>query len=152
MWQAIKAFFTGRKKENTQGKLILVIDDGEVERKFMTTTLERNGYTVIAANNGLDGLKLAQEKRPDAIFLDFAMPGMDGKEVCGKLKSEDDTKGIPIVFLSGSVAPGKVIECYDVGAEYYLSKPISAAALLEHTRLLIEDAEFGKKQSNPTQE
>jgi len=153
MWEKIQAFFSGRGDSRNNGKLILVIDDGEVERKFMAATLERKGYTVLTAASGDEGIRLAQERKPDAIFLDFIMPpGLNGKEVCTKLKSDEKTRDIPVVFLSGSVTPGKVIDCYDVGAEYYLSKPISAATLLEHTRLLIEDAEFGKKQTAQAQE
>ena len=146
MWTQIKDFFTGHAVAQAQGKLVLIIDDGEVERLSMEKTLARKGYTVLTAANAQDGIKLAREKKPDAIFLDYAMPGMNGKEACAILKNNARTKDIPIVFLSGSVTPGKVIECYDVGAEYYLSKPISAATLLEHTRLLIEDASFSKGQ------
>ena len=129
-------------------KLILVIDDGQVERKFMERTLTRRGYRVVVARSGEEGVILAREKNPDVIFLDYSMPGgIDGQETCKRIKSEAYAKDIPVVFLSGSVSPTKVIDCYDVGAEYYLSKPISAGTLLQHTRLLIEDAELSNKQT-----
>lgn len=141
-------FLFRRKAKIVTDKVILVVDDGEVERKFMEKTLKARGYRVIVAKNGEEAVGLARENNPDVIFLDFSMPGgIDGQETCRRIKSEDYAKDTPVVFLSGSVSPNKVIDCYDVGAEYYLSKPIGAATLLEHTRLLIEDSEQARKQA-----
>lgn len=148
MFTKLLDFLFHRKTMININKLILVVDDGEVERKFMETTLTRRGYKVLVATNGEEAIKLARDSKPDVIFLDFSMPGgIDGQETCKRIKSESYAKDIPIVILSSSVTPNKVIDCYDVGAEYYLSKPIGAATLLEHTRLLIEDAEQAKKQA-----
>lgn len=147
MWDKIKAFFRPAPEKKNSNKLILVVDDGEVERKFMHSTLTSRGYAVLTASSGEEGIKIANEKKPDLIYLDYSMPGgLDGKTTCKKIKQSPGFKETPIVFLSGSVSPGKVIECYDAGAEYYLSKPISAATLLEHTRLLLEDADVSKDQ------
>lgn len=140
-------FLLRRKIPIDTNKLILVVDDGEVERRFMERTLTQRGYRVLLAKSGEEAILLAREKKPDLIFLDFLMlGGMDGQEACKRIKSESYAKDIPIVFLSGSVTPTKVIDCYDVGAEYFLSKPINAATLLEHTRLLLEDAQLSKNQ------
>lgn len=148
MFSRIINFLFHRSTKIATDKLILVVDDGGVERAFMEKTLTSRGYRVIVASNGEQAITLARENKPDVIFLDFSMPGgIDGQETCKRIKSESYAKDIPIVFLSGSVSPNKVIDCYDVGAEYYLSKPIAAATLLEHTRLLIEDAEQMVKQS-----
>lgn len=139
--------FPPAKPLNTN-KLILVVDDGEVERKFMEHTLTQRGYQVLVASSGEDAVKLAHEHKPDLIFLDYSMPGgMNGHEACKLIKSDSVTQNTQIVFLSGSVTQMKVIDCYDAGAEYFLAKPISAATLLEHTRLLIEDDELNKKQA-----
>ncbi len=148
MFKKIWDFLFHRNGQINTDKLILVVDDGDVERKFMENTLTNRGYRVVVARNGEDAVKIARDSKPDLIFLDFSMPGgIDGQETCRRIKSETYAKDIPVVFLSGSVSPTKVIDCYDVGAEYYLSKPISASTLLEHTRLLIEDAELLRKQS-----
>lgn len=148
MFQKILDFFVRPQKPLDTDKLILVTDDGEVERKFMERTLTQRGYRVIVAKSGEEAVELAREHKPDVIFLDYSMPGgIDGQEACKRIKSESYARDIPVVFLSGSVSPTKVIDCYDVGAEYYLSKPINAKTLLEHTRLLIEDAGVNKKQS-----
>lgn len=147
MFKKLFDFLLRPKSSLNIDKLILVVDDGEVERKFMERTLTQRGYRVILAKSGEEAITLARENKPDLIFLDFLMlGGMDGQEACKRIKSESYAKDIPIVFLSGSVTPTKVIDCYDVGAEYFLSKPINAATLLEHTRLLLEDAQLSKNQ------
>jgi CheY-like chemotaxis protein len=147
MFKKLFDFLLRPKSSLNTDKLILVVDDGEVERKFMERTLTQRGYRVILAKSGEEAITLARENKPDLIFLDFLMlGGMDGQEACKRIKSESYAKDIPIVFLSGSVTPTKVIDCYDVGAEYFLSKPINAATLLEHTRLLLEDAQLSKNQ------
>lgn len=148
MIEKIFEFLFGKKKNANTNKLILVVEDGDVERRFIEKILTKKGYRVICAKNGEDAIKLSFQHRPDLIFMDFAMPGgIDGKETCRRIKSESYAKDIPVVFLSASVSPTKVIDCYDAGAEYYLSKPINAGTLLEHTRILIEDAELIKKQA-----
>lgn len=141
-----KKFF-GNGIVRDSGKLVLVVDDGESERTLMTRTLTRNGYRVICAVNGEDGVRLARESKPDLIYLDFNMPGgIDGQEACRQIKGNEVNKDTPIVFLSGSMIPTKVIDCYDVGAEYFLSKPIEAKVLLQHTRQLLQDADFTRNQ------
>ncbi|MCB9757909.1 MAG: response regulator [Candidatus Omnitrophica bacterium] len=147
-----EALFPSQKQLDTN-KLILVVDDGEVERKFMQNTLAQRGYRVLVASSGEDAVKLAHENKPDLIFLDYSMPGgMNGHEACKLIKRNETTKDTQIVFLSGSVTPTKVIDCYDAGAEYFLAKPISASTLLEHTRLLIEDDEINRKQAAQQQQ
>lgn len=121
------------------GRTILLIDDGEVERKTTSAVLGKRGYKVLTAENGEIGLKLAQEQRPDLILLDFMMPGMMGKEVCQRLKQIPATKDIPVIFLTGSIAPKSVIDCYEVGAEYYLAKPISARTLINQVEMIFNE-------------
>jgi len=147
MWDKIKGFFGIKSTAAANGKTILVVDDGVIERTFMQKTLYGKGYSVLMASSGEQAINIAHENHPDLIFLDYSMPGgLDGKETCKKIKQDPACKDTPVVFLSGSVSPGKVIECYDAGAEYYLSKPINAATLLEHTRLLLEDVAVLKDQ------
>ncbi len=128
------------------GKRILVIDDGAVERRFISRSLEKRGYDVSTAKDGQDGLKAAQEEKPDLIVLDYHMPGLDGVEVCKKLKADKaQTRDIPVVFLTGSKSPASVVDCYDVGAEYYLSKPISARTLVNEVDMVFQEMENRKE-------
>ena len=135
-----KLFGKNGKSPALANKTILVVDDGITERTFMSKVLDKEGCRVITAADGPAGLEKAAAERPDLIILDFFMPpGMNGKEVCQRLKSNAATKGIPVVFLTGSAKPVNVVECYDVGADYYLSKPISAKALIRQLELTFQE-------------
>ena len=72
-------------------------------------------------------------------MLDLAMPGMNGKEVCKRLKNKDETKHIPVVFLTGSATAADVVECYDVGADYYLNKPIRPDVLIKQIEMTFQE-------------
>jgi len=128
-----------------RGKHILVIDDGEVERRFMTEVLTNAGYRVTARPEGISGLETALRENPDLIILDYLMPEMDGNEVCKKIKSNSEIKTIPVIFLTGSSRPETVITCYDVGADQYLNKPISAGALLQQVQATLEGSQAQEK-------
>lgn len=135
--------FDRKGKIDNQKTVIVVVDDSEVDRRFMTRILTGKGYTVFAAANGDEGLRLVQEKKPSMVFLDFSIPGgLSGKEVCIKLKKDENLKHIPITFLTGSIVDGRVIECYDAGAEYYLAKPVDARTVLHQVKIMIQDAEM----------
>jgi len=136
MWNILRNIFSFNKARavSTNGQTILVIDDGEVERQFMVRSLAKVGYTVHTRSDGDSGLEAARSLRPDIIILDYLMPGMDGQAVCRKLKSDPQTRNIPVIFLTGSSRPETVITCYDIGADQYLSKPISAKALTDQVQ------------------
>jgi len=140
MWRIIRKIFSSNRASTgmENGQKILVIDDGESERQFMSRTLTKAGYEVITEADGPSGMRAVRTLRPDVIILDYLMPGMDGQMVCRKLKSDPDTKDIPIIFLTGSSRPETVITCYDVGADQYLNKPISAKTLIEQVQVTLE--------------
>jgi signal transduction histidine kinase/CheY-like chemotaxis protein len=100
---------------------VLVIDDDPIVLDLMTAFLVREGYSVTVANNGLDGLRCAREKRPDVITLDIAMPGMDGWSVLSALKSDVDLSEIPVIVLT--MVEDRNLG-YTLGATDYLLKPI----------------------------
>ena len=80
---------------------ILVIEDEEPIRELLKLTLESAGYSgIYMAANGEDGLHLAQTRLPDLILLDLMLPGMDGLSVCRQLKSQEETRAIPIIMLT----------------------------------------------------
>lgn len=131
------------------GRRILIVEDGEVERRFMQRTLERNGYPAILTENGEDGLKAALEQSPDLIFLDFMLPDITGKEVCERLKNNEATKNIPVIFLTGSTTPKDVVDCFDVGCDYFLAKPVSAGTLIKQMETVFEEADESQNLPNP---
>jgi CheY-like chemotaxis protein len=118
---------------------ILVVDDVETNRTFFRRVLEKRGYTVLTAVDGPQGLALAQKEHPQIVLLDFVMPGMKGPEVCKIIKTTDATKDIPVLFLTSVDAPTDIIECYEQGAENFLTKPIQAGELIKHVEMILED-------------
>ena len=135
--------FLTTKNKNAAQKTILIIDDGEVERRFIEKTLQKRGFNTLVAFDGPSGLKLLQNSKADLILLDFNMPGMMGSEVCEKIKANDNTKDIPVIFLTGSASSKDLLDCYEVGAEYYLNKPISGAALCKQVEMICKELDRG---------
>ncbi len=121
------------------GKRILAIDDDPSLRIMVKRTLERQGYGVISAEDGLKGLAMAESEHPDLILLDVMMPGMQGHEVCRRLKANPSTKKIPVIFLTSVETPKSVIEAYDIGAEIHLTKPIRAKELISQIEMTFKE-------------
>ena len=139
MWERIKKFFWGNKREIFKNRLILYIEDKEVDRRLVEKTLIKKDYRVILASDGETGLKMAQTEKPDLILLDVILPGMSGLEVYKRLKKDPETKRIPVVFLTGMDTPKNLIDCYEYGAEDFLSKSISPRLLVHQLELTLLD-------------
>jgi two-component system, sensor histidine kinase and response regulator len=103
---------------------ILVVDDQPINVQLLKRKLEREGIKVLAAYNGLEALDLVKRDRPDLILLDVMMPDMDGIEVCQRLQADEDTKSIPIIFITARTSKEGKIEGLSVGAVDYITKPI----------------------------
>src|SRR5690625_12119 len=101
---------------------ILVVDDEERIRRLLRMYLEREDFTVEEADNGTDGLELALENDYDAILLDIMMPGMDGIEVCEKLREQNQT---PVIMLTAKGEESNRVQGFEVGADDYIVKPFS---------------------------
>ena len=125
---------------------VLVIDDEEAVRDLMQRFLTREGFGVVTASSGADGLRLAREIMPDAITLDVMMPGLDGWAVLAALKADPDVRDIPVIMLT--MVDDRNLG-YALGASDYLTKPIDrerlAAVLKKHRRdlpvLVVDDDE-----------
>ena len=117
---------------------VLVVDDDVVIQKLLQVNFEMEGYDVITAGDGEEGLAKAQAERPDAIVLDVMMPKMDGLEVARRLKDDDETKGIPIVLLSAKAQQADVQAGQATGADEYLTKPFDPLELLQRVGALID--------------
>jgi signal transduction histidine kinase len=109
---------------------ILVIDDNEDNRALLRSCLEDEGYQVVAATNGEEGIRSFQERAPDCVLLDVRMPGMDGFAVCTRLRSLPHGQDTPIVFLTALRDIETFDRALDVGADDFLTKPIRPAELL----------------------
>jgi signal transduction histidine kinase/HPt (histidine-containing phosphotransfer) domain-containing protein len=107
---------------------VLVIDDESSVHDLLADVF-RDDYEVLRANEGMTGLLLARQRSPELILLDVMMPGMDGYEVCERLKKEPETKEIPVLFLTGARDVHSEIKGLRLGASDFVSKPIHSAAL-----------------------
>ncbi|MDQ3756252.1 MAG: response regulator [Actinomycetota bacterium] len=119
------------------GATVLVVDDDPVIQKLLQVNFEMEGYSVITAGDGEEGLAKAQAERPDAVVLDVMMPKMDGLEVARRLKGDPETQGIPIVLLSAKAQQADIQAGTATGAEEYLTKPFDPLELLQRVGELI---------------
>ncbi len=108
---------------------ILVVDDLHFNITLISETL-RDHYIVLIATDGLKAIKVAREKKPDLILMDIIMPEMDGIEACKRLKSDAETAGIPIIFITSKNEVKDVIKGLEVGGVDYISKPFNPEELL----------------------
>jgi len=105
---------------------ILVIDDDKDLTLMLKAQLERKNHRVVVATSGRDGLQKAYQARPDLILLDIMMPGMDGWEVCRRLR---ELSTVPIIMLTARSVTGDVVKGLESGADDYLTKPFSSSEL-----------------------
>ncbi len=116
---------------------ILVVDDEELNVKFLNTFLTRKGYAVVSAETGLRALKKIQETNPDVVLLDAMMPEMDGFEVCRRLRSDPATRMLPVIMVTALHSVEDEVRALEAGADDFLSKPINNLELVARLRSLI---------------
>jgi diguanylate cyclase (GGDEF)-like protein len=109
---------------------ILIVDDVEDNLEILGDLLTFDGYHVQTAQSGEGALTLVQESRPDLILLDILMPGMDGFEVCNRLKADENTKDIPVIFVSSMTDIDSKVQGFKVGGIDYINKPFQHAEIL----------------------
>lgn len=113
----------------TRGHL-LIVDDTPENIQVLGGLLRDQGYAINVAMNGVDALASVARVAPELILLDVMMPGMDGFEVCRRLKADPATRDIPVMFLTAKTETEHVVEGFDLGAVDYVTKPFQAAELL----------------------
>ncbi|MCP4543851.1 MAG: response regulator [Chloroflexi bacterium] len=114
-------------------KKVLVVEDSPTQALHMQTLLEDVGMKVLLANDGPTGLRMAQELKPDLVVLDVQMPGMNGFQVCRRLKNEQFTKDIPIIMFTRHDEQEAVVLGLQTGAVDYIPKDAFADAVLLET-------------------
>ena len=121
----------------TMAQTILIVDDTPVILKMLKRQLEHWGYQALTAASGEEGLRLAEQARPDLILLDILMPKMKGREVCARLKANPKTRDIPVVFLTALGLTEHVKAGIELGAEDYIVKPFKPADLKERIAITL---------------
>ena len=109
---------------------ILIIDDSPINLKYLGKLLNLQGYQVQLATSGELGLKMAVDTRPNLIILDIMMPGLDGYDVCQRLKADVITQHIPIIFLSVIEEVSEKVKAFRLGAADYVTKPLQKDEIL----------------------
>ncbi|MBW3555952.1 MAG: response regulator [Actinobacteria bacterium] len=122
---------------------VLLVDDDPVILKLLQVNFEMEGYTVMMANDGLEGVEMARTQRPDIVLCDIMMPRMDGLEVTRTLKADEETRRIPIILLSARAQAFDIQEGKAVGADDYVTKPFDPLELLDRVKDLLQITEAG---------
>ena len=110
---------------------ILIVDDDKNIIETLKIRLEANGYKVITAQNGLEGLEKARQEKPDLILLNVMMPKLNGIMTTLKLKGMNETKSTPIIIMTGIKEKDEMILARHVGASDYITKPFESSTLLK---------------------
>jgi len=114
---------------------LLIADDLVPIRQMVRITLSTQGWTILEAKNGTEALAIARAEKPDLVLLDVDMgPGPNGFEVCKSLKSEEDTRSIPVVMLTAHESEADKQVGFSVGATQYLTKPFGPLELIDTIR------------------
>lgn len=108
---------------------VLVAEDNAQVRTVIVMHLTRLGYEVVPVGDGLSALDHLAERRPDAIILDWVMPGLPGAEVCERVKMDPSTEDLPVIMLTGRSAQRDIEAGFAYGADEYLTKPFDVAEL-----------------------
>lgn len=115
-------------------KTILYIEDNRHNRRLVRRALQRCGYTVVEAEDGLTGLALVHELKPPLVLLDIGLPGIDGLEVVSRIKADAGLQSIPVIALTASAMRGDRERFLAAGCDDYLSKPIQLNELMDKVK------------------
>ena len=114
--------------------LVLVVEDDPAMLRFIRRTLEVNDLAVVSATDGLTALKSFQLERSDLVLVDIGIPGMDGLELCRRLKA---TQEVPVIIVTARGADEDIVTGFEVGAEDYLAKPFAGSVLVARVKSLL---------------
>ncbi|MBL7845925.1 MAG: response regulator transcription factor [Cyclobacteriaceae bacterium] len=128
---------------------VLVVDDEEAILELLKYNLEKEGYEVKVASNGLAAVETARKFKPDVVLLDIMMPVMDGVEACRQLRAIPDLLNTFIVFLTARSEEYSEVAAFDVGADDYITKPIKPRALMSRIQALLRRESKGAAPSGP---
>ena len=110
-------------------KVILYIEDNAHNRRIVRKLLSIYGYTIIEAEDGLQGYEMIRDLKPPLVLLDISLPTMDGIQIAGKVKADEELRHIPLIALTASAMRGDRERFLEAGCDDYLSKPVDAMEL-----------------------
>ena len=116
---------------------ILVVEDEKDIQELLQYNLAKEGYAVVGVTSGEDALQAASTELPDLVLLDLMLPGVDGLEVCRRLKRDPNTQGLPIVMLTAKGEEADIVTGLELGADDYIPKPFSPRVLIARLRAVL---------------
>ena len=119
-------------------ELIMVVEDDPLNQKIVANILKNKGYRILAATDGEQCLKMVQQQVPHLILMDINMPALDGIETCRRLKLDGSTRGIPVIFVTGSTDDKTLEAAFNAGGTDYVRKPVSRVELLVRVRSALD--------------
>lgn len=117
---------------------ILLVEDNEMNRDMLSRRLIRNGHEVYIAIDGQQGVDMALSERPDIILMDMSLPVIDGWEATRRIKTNDATRGVPVIALTAHAMAGDREKAMEVGCDDYDTKPVELARLLGKIAALLK--------------
>ncbi len=133
--------------KNSDYKILLVDDEPDII-EFVSYNLKKEGFDVLTANNGEDGLQMAKKSHPHLILLDVMMPGMDGIETCDQIRNTPHLEDTLIAFLTARGEDYSQVAGFDAGADDYITKPIKPKVLISRIKALLRRYGQTEKKSN----
>jgi CheY-like chemotaxis protein len=137
---------SGGERPEESAPLVLLVDDERSIRTICRVNLEGDGLAVTEAADGAEALEVVRRVRPSVVLLDVMMPGVDGWEVAEQLAADDETRKIPVVFLSARAAPEDRRRAQELGAVGYVEKPFDPLELAGIVRDVLERVARGERE------
>jgi two-component system sensor histidine kinase/response regulator len=121
---------------------VLIVDDDEKNIKLLKVMLQKENYDLVSAGSGEEALRITAERSPDIILLDIMMPGMDGFEVCRRLKANAETKVVPVLIITALAEKQDRVKAMEAGADDFLNKPIEKTELVVRVKSLLRIKDY----------
>ena len=126
---------------------IIVVEDEADIREVLVYNLKRQGYAVEGCGDGLSGLALIRERRPGLVLLDLMLPGLDGLEICRRLKTDAATAGIPIIMVTARGEESDIVAGLELGADDYVTKPFGTRELVARVKAVLRRGHEGAENA-----
>jgi two-component system cell cycle response regulator DivK len=125
---------------DTSNKVVLVVEDNAANMRLCSELLEAQGYVVLQATHGIEGLQVARDERPNVILMDMQLPDISGLDVTKRLKEDEDLKSIPVIAVTASAMKGDEEKYLQGGCDAYISKPISIPDFLQTVAFFLDES------------
>jgi len=133
-----------RSKDNNLNVVILIAEDSHTQAAQLKYTLQKHNYTVVVCYNGDEAFKNIKKNKPTIVISDVLMPGIDGYELCRKIKSDRQLRNIPVILLTQLSDPKDIIRGLECEADHFITKPYNEDFLLSHIQYVLVNKELRK--------